>query len=237
MSRPAAKERLIVALDVPTAEEASALVARLEPEVSFFKVGWQLFITGEWRPLVLSLRGKRIFLDLKLPGDIENTIASVIDECIKLEVELLTLSQHVERETVRVARRRRGERQHPALLVVPYLSSLDESDFRAEAGPGASFERFLIERAERLLDAGCDGLIASGGAIRLLRERFGELPLVVSPGIRPAGSSTDEHKRLCTPAEAIAMGADYLVVGRPVRQAQDPLAAARAIIGEIDGAL
>jgi orotidine-5'-phosphate decarboxylase len=126
----------------------------------------------------------------------------------------------------------------PRFLSVLFLSSLDETDLTRIHGRGADeFDTFLVERARAALEAGCDGVIASGESIRLMRESFDRRITIVSPGIRPAGASTDDHKRMTTPEEAIRLGADYLVVGRPIRSAADPRAAARRILDEMDGAL
>jgi len=233
------RDRLIVPLDVPTRDAALALVEALDGVTDFFKIGWELFVAGEWRPLLEDLRGKQVFLDLKVPADIGNTIARVVQLCAGLGVRFLTLSDSRNlRATVRAAREARSRAEHPRLLAVPYLSSLDQSDLDEVAGkPGARLSDYVLERSRDALDAGCDGLIASGQEIRLLRDRFGERTIIVSPGIRPAGSPAQDHKRVATPAEAIELGADYLVVGRPIREAPDPRAAAQQIVAEIDRAL
>ena len=238
----AAEQRLILALDgVADAAGALRLVDDLEGIVSFHKVGWELFLAGHWLEVVreLAVRRKRVFLDLKLPGDIGTTIENAVRRaCEHPVVELFTLSAGIPRQTVAAARRARGERAHPKLLAVPYLSSLDASDLGEIGGPAASLDDFIVERSRFSLDAGCDGLIASGDAIALLRKRF-PAALLVSPGIRPPGSSTDDHKRSTTPAEAIRMGADYLVVGRPIRSLATTEArrdAARRIVADIASA-
>jgi orotidine-5'-phosphate decarboxylase len=236
-----AKDRLIVALDVPAIDEAATLVGRLD-NVSFFKIGWQLFISAITDPAfgrllpALNAGGRRLFVDLKIPGDIQNTIASMVGNLCGTNVELLTLNEHMPPATIRAARAARGDADSPKLLMVPYLSSLDgEQDLRAIYGTD-DFDSFLIGRAKGALDAGCDGLIASGQAIGLLRRTFPDI-LIVSPGIRPAGSATDDHKRSTTPAEAMRLGSDYLVVGRPIVRDPDPRAAAARIIGEIEEGL
>lgn len=230
------KDRIIVALDVPTVDEALASVERLD-NISFFKVGLQLFMTGGLPDLLKALRHRRVFVDLKLPGDISNTIAAVIDACVTMNVELLTLSESMPLPAIRAARAARAARQssHPKFLTVPFLSSLDATDLPAGSGGGNSLEAVIEKRAQAALDAGCDGIIASGDAIRVCRRAF-PTTLIVSPGIRPAGSSTDDHKRHTTPAEAIGLGADYLVIGRPILKAPDPRTAAQRIIEEIDRA-
>ena len=230
------KDRIIVALDVPTVDEALASVERLD-NISFFKVGLQLFMTGGLPDLLHALRTKRVFVDLKLPGDISNTIAAVIDACVSMNVELLTLSESMPLPAIRAARAARAARNssHPKFLTVPVLSSLDASDLPAGAGGENGVEAVIVGRARAALDAGCDGIIASGEAIQFCRRAFPST-LIVSPGIRPSGASTDDHKRHTTPVEAIRFGADYLVIGRPILKAPDPREAAQRIIEEIDRA-
>ena len=229
------KDRLIVALDVPGSEEALQLVERLD-NVSFFKVGWQLFMTGNLRWLLGQLTGKNIFVDLKVPGDIGNTIRAVVEFCAAMNVTFLTLSESVLPPTIAAARDARGDKLVPKLLTVPYLSSMDETDLRASA-ISTGLEDYIRGRAVAAMAAGCDGLIASGQAIKICRQKFGDATIIVSPGIRPTGASADDHKRHTTPAEAMRLGADYLVVGRPIRNDPSPREAARRIIEEIDVAL
>jgi len=234
----AGKDRLIVALDVPTVDEALAVVDRLD-NISFFKVGLQLFMTGGLPTLLQALRHKRVFVDLKLPGDISNTIAAVIDACVNMNVELLTLSESMPLPAIRAARTARDARHspHPKFLTVPFLSSLDATDLpEAGARGDDSLDAVIVKRAHAALDAGCDGIIASGEAIQVCRRAFPST-LIASPGIRPAGSSIDDHKRHTTPAEAIRLGADYLVIGRPILKAPDPRDAAQRVIEEIDQVL
>ena len=230
----AGRDRVIVALDVPTVDEALGIVERLD-NVSFFKVGLQLFMTGGLPTLLEALRHKKVFVDLKLPGDISNTIAAVIDACVDMNVALLTLSESMPLPAIRAARAARDARHspHPKFLTVPLLSSLDATDL--PAGGESSLDAVIVKRARAALDAGCDGIIVSGDAIQACRAAF-PATLIVSPGIRPAGSSTDDHKRHTTPAEAIGRGADYLVVGRPILKAPDPREAAQRVIEEIDQA-
>ena len=237
MAELTGKDRIIVALDVPTVDEALASVERLD-NISFFKVGLQLFMTGGLPDLLHALRTRRVFVDLKLPGDISNTIAAVIDACVSMHVELLTLSESMPLPAIRAARAARAARNsaHPKFLTVPVLSSLDASDLPAGAGGENGVETVIVKRAQAALDAGCDGIIASGDAIQVCRRAFPST-LIVSPGIRPSGASTDDHKRHTTPAEATRLGADYLVIGRPILKAPDPRAAAQRIIEEIDQAL
>lgn len=228
-------KRLIVALDVSTADEALRLASRLSPTVSFFKVGWQLFIAGHWRRVVEELPDADFFVDLKLPGDIDNTVAELMRVCIEdlPRVRFLTLSEHVRATAVAAARRARGERDDPELLAVPMYSSLAEEDLvRNREGGGRTLDEYILEKSASMLEAGCDGLIVSGPQIATVRGRFPRATLV-SPGIRPSGAAQDDHKRATTPTDAIRMGSDFLVVGRPIRAAADPAAVARSIVDEI----
>ena len=227
--------RLIVALDFDDRESALRLADRLGDLVSFYKVGWQLFI-GAGFPLVreLAARGKKVFLDLKV-GDIEATVRAAVGN-MRDEVDLLTLQGTG--ATVRAAAEGRAERERPKLLLVTALSSVDSTDVRgAAANPDLDIDDYAVDRARDALDAGCDGLIASGSSVGRLRAAFpGRDFLVVVPGIRPAGAEAHDHKRTLTPREAIRDGADYLVVGRPVRNAPDPAASAARIIDDIERA-
>jgi orotidine-5'-phosphate decarboxylase len=233
------RDRLIVALDLPTVDEALRVVEQLD-NVSFFKVGLQVFITGGLPTLLQSLRHKHVFVDLKVPGDIANTIAAVVDFCVSMNVRFLTLSESMPLPAIAAAKAARDAKHspNPKFLTVPYLSSLDATDLTVEAGAAArDLDAYILTRARKALAAGCDGIIASGQAIRLCRQAFPEPTIIVSPGIRPTGVSTDDHKRSTTPAEAIKLGADYLVVGRPILKHSTPRDEAERIIAEIDGAL
>ena len=236
--QPTPAERLIVALDVPTVDDALRAVDQLD-NVSFFKIGLQLFMTGGFPALLESLRAKSVFVDLKVPGDISNTIGAVIGFCVEHGVRFLTLSESMPSAGIRAAaaaRNSRGETE-PKLLTVPFLSSLDAADLAEMMGAGDHLETFVLKRAKSAIDAGCDGVIASGDAILWCRAAFPRPTIIVSPGIRPQGATTDDHKRHTTPAEAIRSGADYLVVGRPILRAPDPRAAADGVIREIEAAV
>ena len=230
-------DRLIVALDLPGVDAALRAVDQLD-NVSFFKIGLQLFLTGGFPELLQALRGRRVFVDLKVPGDISNTIAAVVDMCVQHDVAFLTLSESMPVKAIRVAAETRNARgrSEPRFLIVPLVSSLDADDV-TEAMGADDLETYVLKRAKRALDAGCDGIIASGDAIGWCRAAFPPPTVIVSPGIRPAGSGDDDHKRLTTPSDAIRLGADYLVVGRPILRAPDPRAAAAEVIREIDHAL
>ena len=240
-----ARDRLIVALDVASVDQALRVVERLD-NVSFFKIGLQLFVAGGLVDLLQALRDKRVFVDLKLPGDIGNTIAAVVDVCVENRVRFLTLSESMPRPAIAAAKRARAARQtpYPQLLTVPFLSSLDAQDF-AEMAPQtegsaarshADLDGYIVARAGAALQAGCDGVIVSGSAIAACRRQFPPPVVIVSPGIRPAGAPADDQKRHTTPGEAVRLGADYLVVGRPIVKDRDPRAAAARVIEEIEAA-
>jgi orotidine-5'-phosphate decarboxylase len=233
--------RLIVALDFSTGGDALSLVEKLDGVVSFYKVGYQLFVS-EGMPFVRRLldRNLKVFLDLKL-GDVDETISSAVREISQLPVSLTTLQGGP--PTVRAAVRGRGPATKPALLFVSLLSSWNEQDLAelgVQTGPQSGFTTlndYIVWRSEQALRAGCEGLVASGASIGAIRSRIGARPVIVTPGVRPPGSSSHEHKRSLTPAEAIRAGADYLVVGRPIRTAADPAVAAQGVIHDIDAAL
>lgn len=233
-------ERLIVALDVATREEARAIVKRLEGLVAFYKVGYQLFV-AEGMPFIRELldRGLKVFLDLKM-DDIGETIASAVREIARPGIHLMTL-QGIG-AAARAAVTGRGASPLPQILSVTLLSSMSEQDL-AElrlVGPGcrfASLMDYVLWRSEQAIAAGCDGVIASGETIGAVRTHLGADPLIVSPGIRPSGEAMNDHKRAVTPAAAILAGADFLVVGRPIRQSPDPRELARALVAEIEDAL
>jgi orotidine-5'-phosphate decarboxylase len=237
------RDRLIVALDVPTADEAVRLMTELEGSVSFYKVGLQLLLAGGWERVaaLVARKGGSVFLDTKLPDDIPNTIASAVRACTASKVvKLLTLSGQVTPRTVAAAREGRGGSPEPRLLVVPYLSSMDASDLAATDGPpsAADVNELIVRRGREAVAAGCDGVVVSGDAIAAVRASLPDV-VIVSPGIRPRGSSADDQKRVTTPADAIRMGADYLVVGRPILRmatAEERRRAAQAVIDEIDNA-
>jgi orotidine-5'-phosphate decarboxylase len=197
-----------------------------------------LFITGGLPTLLQSLKQKQVFVDLKVPGDIANTISAVVNFCVNMKVKFLTLSESMPLPAIRSARDARDARhsEDPKFLIVPFLSSLDATDLPDIAGGETDLETFILKRAHAAIGAGCDGMIASGEAIQVCRRAFPSTT-IVSPGIRPAGASTDDHKRHTTPAEAIRLGADYLVVGRPILKAPDPRGAAARVIDEIDRTL
>jgi orotidine-5'-phosphate decarboxylase len=224
-------DRLIVALDVPSAPEALALADRLGDRVGFYKIGLGMLTTGGLScAMELKERGKRVFLDMKL-FDIGATVEKAVRGLAAFDLDFLTV--HGDPHVVRAAVRGRGDKPLK-ILAVTILTSLDRADLDAGLmAPGATAD-IVIERARRALAAGADGVIASpheAAAIRALPEAKGRL--IVTPGVRPAGADKGDQKRIATPASAIAEGADHIVVGRPVWAAEDPAAAADAILREI----
>ena len=236
-AKPDAAECLIVALDVDTFDEAMRLVERLGDSVSFYKVGLQLFMGTHFQvPEALARRRKKVFLDLKM-GDIPATVVQALDNMPAKSLESLELMTFQGASSLIRAIRKSRSAAKPRLLMVTMLSSLDDEDLRELCGDHAEMDDIVARRAERALGAGCDGLIASGDSVARLRARFGTGPLIVVPGIRPRGTPRDDQKRLLTPFEAARDGADYLVAGRPVRNAADPKATAEAMIEEIRAGL
>jgi orotidine-5'-phosphate decarboxylase len=226
------EDRLIVALDLPSVAAAREMAARLDGVVSFFKLGlWLIFAPGFEAFLDdLLSAGKKIFLDAKM-FDIGETVRRGIERVAERGVSFVTI--HGDGDIIRAAVDGRGDASLK-LLVVAVLTSLNERGLR-ELGHGGSVADLVGERARFAYENGVDGIIASPqdnpNAIRkrLAAERL----LVVTPGVRLAGAALDDHKRSGTPAQAIADGADYLVVGRPIVQAGDPPAAAAAIIADM----
>ncbi|MHB8635161.1 MAG: orotidine-5'-phosphate decarboxylase [Fimbriimonadaceae bacterium] len=231
-----AADRLIVALDCPTVGQADELIARLGASISFYKIGWRLFLAGGM-PFVDAVRSqhKRVFLDLKM-DDIAETVETAV-AVLQNRADLLTLMGTP--ATIRAAVRGRGTADRPKLLSVTFLSSLDETDLREMLPPGVAppetqlLPAHIDKRAKHALEAGADGVIASGESIQSLRATLGPQPLIVTPGIRLPGSPANDQKRTKTPAAAIVDGSDFLVVGRPIWAAVDPVAAAEAIIADI----
>lgn len=226
-----ARERLIVALDVATVEAAQALVARLGESVSFYKIGMELIYGGGGLALAQRLAGsgKRVFVDLKL-HDIPHTVERAAAQIAKLGATFLTV--HAYPQTMRAALAGAGGTLK--LLGVSVLTSSDDADL-AEAGYALGARALVSRRAAQAEALGMAGLVASASEVSLLRTEGRRLSLVC-PGIRPAGGAAGDQKRVMSPGQAIADGADYLVVGRPISNASDPRAAAAAILAEIDAA-
>jgi orotidine-5'-phosphate decarboxylase len=229
MSAVDPRGRLIVALDVPSIEMALSLVTRLGRSVSFYKIGYQLGYAGGLAfAHQLIDDGKQVFLDFKL-HDIGNTVEKGVESVAKMGASFLTV--HAYPQTMRAAVKGRGASKLK-ILAVTVLTSYDDNDL-ANAGYRMKVGELAATRAQQARDLGIDGLVCSPEEAANLRKIVGGEMALVTPGIRPAGSATGDQKRIMTPAKAIAAGADYLVVGRPVTEAADPKAAAEAIVAEI----
>jgi len=227
------RERLILALDVPSADEAKRLLDRVGDSVRFVKIGLELF-TAAGPDIVRWALGqrKRVFLDLKLL-DIGETVKRATAAAVELGVAFLTV--HATSQTVRAAVEGRGL-SRMKILAVTVLTSFDEGDL-LEIGVVEPVRDTVLKRARVAISSGADGVVASGPDAVMIRRELGKGPILVIPGIRPAGVPHDDQVHVTTPAGAIAAGGDYLVVGRPIRDAADPAEAARAIQTEIAAAL
>jgi orotidine-5'-phosphate decarboxylase len=225
------RDRLIVALDVPSLDAAEAMVTHLGPAVSFYKIGYQLAFAGglDYAPKLVQ-SGKRVFLDLKL-HDIGNTVAAGVKSVARLGASFLTVHALPQVMHAAVEARESGLR----ILGVTVLTSLSDADL-AKAGYAATVRELALLRAQQACEMGVDGLVCSPEEVASLREAVANKLVLVCPGIRPAGAAVGDQKRVATPAAAIDAGADYVVVGRPVIAASDPKAAAEAIVAEIAGA-
>jgi orotidine-5'-phosphate decarboxylase len=223
------EERLIVALDVPTAREARALVEKLEGAARFYKVGLELFTAGGYFELIewLVKRGNKVFADLKL-YDIPETVRRAVGNLRGSGATFLTVHGH--RSVMEAAAREKGAMK---ILAVTVLTSFDERDLK-EMGSTQTVEQLVLARARGAAECGCDGVIASGLEAKVLKATFKERLLVVTPGIRPVAGK-DDQKRTVDVAQAFANGADYIVVGRPIRDSADPRAAAAGIQKTISG--
>jgi orotidine-5'-phosphate decarboxylase len=217
-------ERLIAALDVSTPQEARRLAERLGDAVRFYKVGLELFMAGGYFELVdwLVDRGAKVFVDLKF-FDVPETVRRAVANLRGRGVTFATV--HGNQAMMEAAAREKGEVK---ILAVTALTSLDRGDLD-DLGFSCDVARLVLSRARRALEAGCDGVISSGLEAQALKAEFKDRLLVVTPGIRPVDNRADDQKRTVDVAQAFVNGADYIVVGRPIREAADPRAAAQAI--------
>jgi orotidine-5'-phosphate decarboxylase len=229
-----ARDRLIVALDFPAVEAAAALVERLGPSVTFYKIGLELVMAGGFDlARRLGDAGKQVFLDMKLL-DIENTVERATRAAAAAGATFLTVHA-LDSKTVRAAAAGRAG-TGLRLLGVTVLTNLDDSDLR-EQGIAETPADLVIRRAKLARAAGCDGVVASGLEARAVRAAVGPDAPIVTPGIRAPGGAAGDQARIATPHAAIVGGADYLVVGRPVTQAADPSRAAAQFVEAIEEAL
>jgi orotidine-5'-phosphate decarboxylase len=223
------RDRLIVALDVPTIWDAYRIVSTLGDGATFYKIGYRLaFAGGLDLARQLAAEGKKVFLDLKL-HDIGNTVTDGVESLTRLGVTFLTV--HAYPQTMRGAVEGKGEAAMK-LLAVTALTSYDDGDLR-DAGYGLAVRDLVRMRAEQARTAGIDGIVCSAAEAAIVRDVIGSDMVIVTPGIRPADSAVGDQKRTLTPGEAIRAGVDHLVVGRPIIRAADPRGAAAAIMDEI----
>ena len=224
------RQRLIVALDVPGFDEAKALVQKLGDAVEFYKIGLELATMPDYFRILAWLhdQGKRVFADLKL-YDIPATVAAAVRQMSTSGADFLTV--HGEKSVMQAAADAKGDKLK--VLAVTVLTSISQEDLTA-SGVGLSLDALALARAQQGVACGVDGFIASGLEVKNLRENLGSAPLIVTPGIRPQNhAGGDDQKRIATAATALGSGADYIVVGRPVRSAPDPRAAATQLQREI----
>ena len=228
------EERLIIALDLPTADKADAAVDAVGAAGAFYKIGYQLMPVGGLQLAErLSAAGKKVFLDFKF-HDIGATVERGVASVARLGGDFLTV--HAEPDVLKGAVQGRGGDKRLKILAVTVLTSLDQASL-ARMGIDIPLEALVLKRAEFAAEAGADGVVASAREARAIKARFGDALAVVTPGVRPAGASADDQKRVVTPGEAITAGADYLVVGRPIIEAPDPRKSAGAIAAEIAAAM
>ena len=228
-----ARDRLIVGLDVPNLQEAEKVVGALSDDILYYKIGYQLAFAGGLEfARDLAADGKKIFLDMKLL-DIDNTVASGVENIVKMGMSMLTLHAYPKAMKAAVAAAKGSDL---CLLGVTVLTSMDEGDLIA-AGYEYDPHTLVLHRAEQAHLAGMGGIVCSAEEAAAVRKIIGPDMALVTPGIRPDGSDKGDQKRVMTPAAAIKAGSSHLVVARPIVKAADPKEAARAILAEIDAAL
>jgi orotidine-5'-phosphate decarboxylase len=227
-------DRLIVALDVPDRTAAHDFIARLADVPAWVKIGLELFV-AEGPAFVREVAAvRRVMLDLKL-HDIPETVARATRQAAALGAGLLTVHAAGGRAMLAGAVKAAREVGKTRILAITVLTSMDEADLAAVGSVGP-IRDLVVKRARLAAEAGCDGVVASPHEIAAIRAAVGDQLLIVTPGVRPAGADAGDQKRVMTPREARAAGADHVVVGRPIRDAADPVAAARAIIAELESA-
>lgn len=231
-----ARERLMLPLDVPTVEEARALVEKTAGAVGIYKIGMELqFAGGLELARQLGSEGHKIFLDVKL-HDIDNTIFSAVRNVAKMGMRFMTLHAYPKTMRAAVEAIRQDDVTDLCLLGVTVLTSMDDDDLH-EAGYRGRVAELVAKRAADARAAGMGGIVCSPQEATAMRHILGDELVMVTPGIRPAGSAAGDQKRIMTPGDAIRAGSDYLVVGRPISKADDPRAAAEAVVAEIEEAL
>jgi len=236
-----ARERLVLALDVDNFKKAEQLVGELSDYIGVFKIGSQLF-TAEGAKVVnmVNDKGGKVFLDLKF-HDIPNTVARAAEVATKLEVSIFNVHTSGGYEMMKAATEATkkisvmlGIRK-PLILGVTLLTSINQEILEKEIGIKKGLEEQVVHLAKLAKAAGLDGVVASSWEIKEIRKACGEDFVILTPGIRPAGKSSDDQKRVMTPQEAIKLGADFLVIGRPIRNAVNPVEAAKEILRKMEG--
>lgn len=228
-----ARERLIIALDKPSVEEAQHVIDRVGADGAFYKIGYQLMpIGGLDLSQRLTAAGKKVFLDFKF-HDIGATVERGVRSVRKLGADFLTV--HAEPDVLAGAVEGRADDPRLKILAVTVLTSLTQ-DSLTRSGITTKLEDLVLKRAEFAAEAGADGVVASAKEAAAIKSRFGDALRIVTPGVRPAGADANDQKRVVTPAAAIMAGADYLVVGRPIVDAIEPAEAVRQIVAEISSA-
>ena len=228
-----ARDRLIVGLDLPTIADAEKIVSTLGNDVSFYKIGYQLVFAGGLEfARDLAKSGKKVFLDMKLL-DIDNTVAKGVENIAKMGMSMLTLHAYPKAMKAAVEAAKGSDL---CLLGVTVLTSMDEQDV-IDAGYEYDPHTLVLRRAEQARTAGMGGIVCSAEESAAVRKIIGPNMALVTPGIRPAGADKGDQKRVMTPSEALKAGSSHLVVARPIVAAAEPLAAARAILAEMNGAL
>ena len=226
------RDRLIVGLDVADIRQAEKLVEQLGDTVGFYKIGYQLLFAGGLEfARELKAANKKVFLDMKLL-DIDNTIASAVENIVKLGVDMLTV--HAYPKAMRAAVKA-AKGSNLCLLGVTVLTSMDDADLKA-AGYSDDAKTLVLKRAKDARLAGMGGIVASAAEARALRDVIGPDMALVTPGIRPKGADKGDQKRVMSPKEAIEAGASHLVVARPIIKAENPLQAAKLILTEMEEA-
>lgn len=225
------KDRLIVALDVPTVADAKLMVDSLGDVVSFYKIGLELFMSGDYFELLdwLTSKQKKIFVDLKF-FDVPATVGRAVKQLNGKGVTFATI--HGNDRIMRAAADNKGDVQ---ILAVTVLTSLDRGDLD-DLGFDCDVDKLVLSRAKRAISLGCDGVVASGLEAPMMRENLGTNFMIVSPGIRPVDND-DDQKRVVTVEQAFENGADYIVMGRPIRDAKNPKTAAEKIQQQIAAAM
>ncbi|MDR3504700.1 MAG: orotidine-5'-phosphate decarboxylase [Acidocella sp.] len=225
-------KRLIAAIDTPELDRAQELVRGVAPHCGLVKLGLEFFLRHGPVGFAQAAQGNPVFLDLKL-HDIPNTVAGAVRSLLPLGADMLTIHAGGGAKMIEAAAKAASEGQkRPKILAVTVLTSLDTEALAATGVSGGPAQQ-VLRLARLALENGADGLVCSAHEISRLRDAFGEKPVLVVPGIRPKGAEIGDQARVMTPEEAVSAGADYIVVGRPITGAADPVAAAAAIAGSI----